>query len=46
MNNEGLAAARRYAGWHLGDREWADLIITAYNNPAETNENLDREMES
>jgi hypothetical protein len=41
----GIAAARRYARWHLGDSAWADYILRAYNNPAVTNAALDKEQE-
>ena len=44
LNPAGMAAARRLAGWHIGDRYWADLIIRAYNNPEETNAALDKEQ--
>lgn len=40
----GLAAARRYAQWHIGYGRWADLIIDAYLNPARTHETLDEEQ--
>lgn len=40
-HEEGLAAARRLAGWEIGDKNWADLIIRAYLNPAEANALLD-----
>lgn len=43
MNEEGLRAARRLAGWELGDKSWADLIIRAYLNPDETNATLDED---
>jgi len=41
---EGVAAARRYARWHLGDPHWADNILRAYQNPEVTNRNLDEEQ--
>lgn len=44
MDPVALAAARRYARWHLGDYVWADQILNAYNNPVETNSILDDEM--
>ena len=44
MNAEGLGAARRYARYYIGDPLWADHIIHAYNNPAETNTLLDEEQ--
>lgn len=37
----GLSAARRFAGWHIGDRSWADLIIEAYLNPERVERELD-----
>lgn len=40
-HREGLDAARRLAGWELGDRYWADKIISAYLNAEETNAQLD-----
>lgn len=43
MSAEGLAAARRYARWYIGDSTWADQIINAYNTPAETNATIDKE---
>lgn len=39
-----MAAARRYARWHIGDPMWADHIIHAYNNPEATNALLDEEQ--
>lgn len=38
---KGLQAAQRYAGWEIGDRSWADLILRAYLNPDVVNEELD-----
>lgn len=43
MNEEGLKAARRLAGWELGDASWANRIIRAYLNPDETNATLDED---
>lgn len=43
MNEEGLKAARRLAGWELGDAKWADIILDAYENPERTNSWLDEE---
>ncbi len=43
MNEEGLKAARRLAGWELGDAVWGDRIIRAYLNPESTNFVLDAE---
>ena len=43
-NNEpskaGLYAARRYAGWELGDPGWADSIIDACLNPKAANKRM------
>lgn len=38
---EGLAAARRLAGWELGYTAWADKIIEAYLNPEAAHARLD-----
>ena len=43
-SKEGIAAARRFARWHLGDPNWADQIIRAYTNPSEANAMLDEEQ--
>ena len=40
---EGLAVARRKAGWELGDPSWADVILAAYLNPADADEEMDME---
>lgn len=29
-----LSAAREYARWHLGDPEWADILLSVYRDPA------------
>lgn len=42
MHEAGMKAARRLAGWELGDRYWADSIIDAYLEPDGTNEDLDK----
>lgn len=39
----GLAAARRYADWHIGDASWAAGIIEAYLNPATAEAKLDED---
>lgn len=39
-----LAAARRLAGWLLGDPGWADRIIRAYADPDRARAYVDREM--
>lgn len=39
----GLKAAKRYAGWHIGDAQWAESIIYAYLNPERANEDMDAE---
>lgn len=41
---DGMRAARAYATWRLGDSSWADNIVHAYMNPAETVERLEREQ--
>lgn len=41
IDREGIEAARRYAGWHIGDRSWADLIIRAYLDPKTVEAELD-----
>lgn len=33
-HHAGLAVARRYAAWHIGDPAWAQFIIEAYLDPA------------
>lgn len=43
-NAAGLAAARRFAGWEIGDAAWADKIIEAYLNPKAAQSRLDAEM--
>lgn len=43
MNEEGLKAARRLAGWELGDAVWGDRIIGAYLDPEGTHATLDAE---
>jgi hypothetical protein len=35
-----MAAARARAEWELGDPSWADVILGAYWNPEESNEDL------
>lgn len=42
-HEKGMQAARRFAGWHLGDKGWADLIIEAYTEPGRANEIMDSE---
>lgn len=37
----GLNAAKRYAGWHIGDPKFAEKIIDAYLNPERVNADLD-----
>ena len=39
----GLAAARRYAAWHIGDASWAQFIIEAYLDPAGAADALDED---
>ena len=43
INEEGLKAARRLAGWEIGDGSWAYKIIRAYLNPEEVNSELDED---
>jgi hypothetical protein len=43
VNEEGLNAARRLAGWELGDAIWAERIIRAYMDPEGTHAALDAE---
>lgn len=42
-HGKGMQAARRFAGWHIGDGHWAELIIEAYTNPDLANEIMDSE---
>lgn len=42
----GVAAARAYAHWHLGDPSWADHILNAYFNPEAIRDELQRERNS
>jgi len=44
LDPEGVAAARRYARWRLGDSSWAGEILRAYQNPEATNRQLDEEQ--
>lgn len=37
---EGLSAARALARYEIGDADWADMIISAYLNPAEARATL------
>ncbi|WP_067201231.1 hypothetical protein [Microbacterium sp. XT11] len=39
----GLAAARRLAGWELGDPSWANAIISAYLNPETAHARMDED---
>lgn len=39
----GLAVARRYAAWHIGDPSWAEGIIAAYTDPAKAAAELDED---
>ena len=41
---QSLAAARRKARWELGDSSWANVILSAYFNPEQANEDLNAEM--
>jgi len=44
LDPAGVAAARRYARWHLGDSAWAGEILRAYQNPDAANRELDKEQ--
>lgn len=44
LDAAGLAAARRYARWYIGDPSWADEILSAYSSPEATNAQLDEEQ--
>jgi hypothetical protein len=46
LDARGLAAARRYAQWHIGDPNWADSILAAYVDPEGTIADLDREADN
>lgn len=46
MSVEGRKAARARAQWSLGDPSWADIIIRAYLNPKESEEELAIEKEN
>lgn len=46
LDPAGLAAARRSAHWHIGDPEWADLILDAYFDPEDANTALDQEQDA
>lgn len=43
-DRDGRIVARRVARWHIGDPDWADLIINAYLNPKTHQEQLEQEM--
>lgn len=43
-DQDGRLVARRVARWHIGDPDWADLIINAYLNPKTHQEQLEQEM--
>jgi hypothetical protein len=45
-NERGLNVARNVAGWHIGDKSWADMIVNAYLHPEEASEKLRQEMDS
>lgn len=42
-HEERMAAARRYAQWHLGDSGHADAIVEAYRDPDAAQDYMDRE---
>lgn len=43
MDEKGLEAARRLAGWELGSQTWANKIIDAYLNPDRANQMMDED---
>lgn len=43
MNEQGLRAAERLAGWHIGDSYWAYKIIEDYLNPETANARMDEQ---
>lgn len=42
----GMAAARRLAGWEIGDPSWGPMIVGAYLNPENTMRMLDEDEAS
>lgn len=42
----GLAAAREWAWYYIGDESWADEIIDAYLYPSVAREKLEAEYDS
>lgn len=45
-DSEGLQAARKVARWHLGDPDWANLLIGAYLQPGPALERLRADKEA
>lgn len=45
VHEDGMKAARAYAGWYLGYPSWADNIINAYLNPQKAMDELERAQE-
>lgn len=45
-HEERLRAAEAFAQWHLGDRNWAGLILDAYMHPKASMERLKLEKAS
>jgi hypothetical protein len=45
-HDERMRVAERVAGWYLGDRGWAGMLVGAYLNHEEAAKNLGREMEA
>lgn len=43
QHEAGVSAARRLAGWEIGDPTWADRIIDAYLNPEQAEQRLDED---
>lgn len=40
ISEQGLAAARAVARFHIGDQDWADLILAAAEDPSSAWEDL------
>ena len=42
LSDRRLAAATRYARWHLGSSSWAHAILNAFDNPRAAHDALDQ----
>lgn len=42
-STKSIKVARDFAQWWLGDPQWANQILWAYNNPEEAKESLKQE---